>query len=71
MSDAYAYGLAKQIDAALGRYYAQKNVNIYFNDEGVGKFMTFCKENGTCVFAFLLSLILITRRLDCGFGRLQ
>ena len=31
--------LGKQIDAALGRYYAQKKVDGYFDDDGVGKFM--------------------------------
>jgi len=35
-----------QICAALGRYYKIKEVDGYFDDDGVGKFSAFCEENG-------------------------
>merc|ERR1712176_1754941 len=31
---------------ALGRYYALKGVDGYFNDEGKGKFIVYCDDNG-------------------------
>ena len=35
-----------QIDAGLGRYYAQKGVDGYFDSDGVGKFKLYCDRNG-------------------------
>ena len=35
-----------QIDQALGRYYALKEVNNYFDEDGVGRFKAYAEENG-------------------------
>eukprot|EP01084_Bolivina_argentea_P008166 15267_1 len=35
----------KQMDEALGRYYAQCNGSQYFDDSGIGKFFAFCEAN--------------------------
>ena len=44
---------AKQIDAALGRYYVLKGRDDYFEDDGMGLFYNYCCENG---LSLLLSL---------------
>ena len=38
--------LSAQIDAGLGRYYAKRKVDDYFDKDGVGRFKAFCNENG-------------------------
>eukprot|EP01084_Bolivina_argentea_P183223 316204_1 len=38
--------LLKQIDDALGRYYARLHKDGYFNDHGEGKFLEYCEANG-------------------------
>ena len=52
----------KQIDTGLGRYYALKDVNHYFDDDRIGKFAAFCKKNG---IVFFFSYILCLLSTDC------
>lgn len=37
--------LIQEIDQLLGQYYISKNRTDYFDEDGIGKFRSFCNDN--------------------------